>query len=244
MDSKYLYLLVNLAVIGIPLAFSFGSRLAFFKKWKAFFLANLITLAFFVAWDAWFTADQIWGFNSDYLIGWNLLGLPIEEWLFFICIPYACVFTYEAIRYAYKKEPLRRLAIVTNLVFLIFCAVLCFIVPDRRYPFFTAVFSIIYLMCIIKWKNARINGWFIITYLLILTPFIISNGVLTGLEFWKYPLINFYPEQISDQIVWYNNGHNLRIRIFSMPIDDLLYGFLLLLMNISLYDIFLKRKRA
>ena len=41
--------------------------------------------------------------------------------------------------------------------------------------------------------------------------------------------------------MWYNNDHNSGWRIFSMPADDLLYGLLLIGMNVSLYEAFASR---
>ena len=81
--------------------------------------------------------------------------------------------------------------------------------------------------------------WF--AYLPLLVPFILSNGVLTGLTFWEYPLFNTEVDQIADQIVWYNNDHNLQMRIFSMPVDDLIYGFLMIAMTVIGYEIIAKK---
>ncbi|MEC8400048.1 MAG: lycopene cyclase domain-containing protein, partial [Bacteroidota bacterium] len=100
------YLWVNLAVISIPFVASFDKRVAFFQEWKAFWPACLLTMACFIAWDVIFTARGVWGFNSDHLAGIDLLGLPIEEWLFFITVPYACVFTYACFKKYIPKSPL------------------------------------------------------------------------------------------------------------------------------------------
>ena len=75
----------------------------------------------------------------------------------------------------------------------------------------------------------------------LLLPFIASNGVLTGLRFWEYPAHNRDVAAFSDQIVWYNNDHNLQLRIFSMPVDDLFYGFLMIAMTVVAYELIARR---
>ena len=72
----------------------------------------------------------------------------------------------------------------------------------------------------------------------------IANGVLTGLEFYTYPLILTDPEAITDHIVWYNNAENMGVRVFSVPVDDFVYGFALILLNITLYEAVLTQRKA
>jgi len=62
---------------------------------------------------------------------------------------------------------------------------------------------------------------------------ILSNGVLTGLDFWKYPVLHSDASIIRDQIVWYHPGHNTGWRIFSMPADDMVYNLLLIGMHVA-----------
>lgn len=173
-----------------------------------------------------------WGFNSAYLTGIDLANLPLEEWLFFICIPYACFFTYEAFHYYFKKPPFVKAAYTVFWTLFALSVLLAVFNFGSWYAFFTSVFTREFLLFILR--------WFLLTCLSIVIPFLISNGVLSGFEFWNYPLINSAADQVSDQIVWHN--HNFGIRIFSIPVDDFLYGFLLILMNVVFYEKFLNRQ--
>ena len=84
---QYLYLLLNLGAILVPLIFSFHPKLKFYKMWPALGLSIIFNMVLFIPWDHIFTVNGFWGFDSNYLIGYSLLELPLEEWLFFICIP-------------------------------------------------------------------------------------------------------------------------------------------------------------
>ena len=64
---------------------------------------------------------------------------------------------------------------------------------------------------------------FYITFLIILTPFFIVNGLLTG-------------SFIQDSVVWYDNYENLGIRLGTIPVEDIGYAFSLLLLNIILIE--------
>jgi lycopene cyclase domain-containing protein len=59
--------------------------------------------------------------------------------------------------------------------------------------------------------------WF--SYLLSLIPFFGVNGVLTALP-----------------VVIYNDAENLGIRLGTIPLDDTVYSFLLLMMNLTFYE--------
>ena len=104
--ENYYYLTLDIASILFPLLFSFNKKANFFKKWKYLWPAILLPALIFAVWDNWFVGMGVWGFNPRYITGIYLGHLPLEEVLFFICIPYACIFTYEAVNYYKQNEPL------------------------------------------------------------------------------------------------------------------------------------------
>ena len=63
-----------------------------------------------------------------------------------------------------------------------------------------------------------------ISYLIMLIPFFIVNGILTGTG-------------IENEVVWYNNNENLGIRLLTIPVEDFFYGMFLIGMNIMLYEL-------
>ena len=211
----YLYLLLNLGSISIPFLYSFHKKMNFIKQWKSVLTAILLVAILFVIWDVIFTHHGVWGFNNNYHLPFLIAGLPIEEILFFICIPYASIFIHYSL--AYFKPSLmlseKTVRLVTILLVLIVVLVLIFH-SDKLYTsvnYTLLTFSLLLGL----FFGIQILRRFYISFLIILIPFFIVNGVLTG-------------SFISEPIVWYNNLENLGIRLFTIPIEDVGYAFNLL----------------
>ena len=224
---KYLYLILDIATISIPLLVSFHPRLQFYRKWKPLFLSLIISSAFYIIWDIFFTKYGIWGFNETYFIGIKIANLPIEEWLFFICIPYACVFTHYALLELIPKLSYPKKYFNHTIVILIFsCILLSLFFHQKWYTLINYAYCAILLTAVYRYKRVLLQQY-LVTFLFILIPFFIVNGILTGTG-------------IEEEVVWYNNEENLNFRIGTIPVEDIIYAFTLILTNISLLVFFEK----
>ena len=222
---NYTYLLVNLFAVIIPFAFSFESKVRFSTRWKALFPALVIPAIPFLIWDSWFTDMGVWGFNPDHLTGINVFNLPFEEVLFFFCIPYACVFTYDVLNRFMKQDVLGANARHMGTVLTYICIALAITYSDKWYTLVTtSLLAMFLLFMLIRLKPAYWSR-LVFAYIVILVPFFIVNGVLTGTG-------------LDSPVVWYNDEENLGIRLLTIPIEDSLYGFLLIASNIALYERF------
>ncbi len=220
---KYTYLLVDLCSIAVPFAFSFESKLQFYKKWKALFPAILVPAILFLIWDSIFTAQGVWGFNEQYITGIKIGNLPLEEILFFICIPYACVFSYEVLNYFVKQDVLGKYARYGATILAYVLVAVAFQYSNQAYTFWTAVLTFIFLIIHLVVLKKPYWSRLVFAYLVILVPFFITNGILTGTG-------------LENPVVWYNDEENLGVRLLTIPVEDSIYGFLLIGLNITIYE--------
>lgn len=202
----------------------------FISQWKAVVLSLIAVTTIFVAWDVVFTIEGVWGFNPDYLLGINILHLPIEEWMFFLLIPYASFFIHYALQYFYPKLQLSlKSAQILTIVLIILALLVALFNMNKAYTFVNYGFlSLVLILGLLKGKHLLQR--FYLSYLLILIPFFITNGILTG-------------SFIENEVVWYNNNENLGIRLFTIPIEDLGYAFSMIFLNIFLIEFWRKKLR-
>jgi lycopene cyclase domain-containing protein len=228
---QYTYLLINFYTILVPFIFSFHPKLKFNHTWKAFFPAVILTGMVFITWDMYFTHLGVWGFNERYLTGVRVGNLPLEEVLFFFCIPYACVFTFHCLSLFMSKKYNSKRQMKST----IFIATLLLVVGLLNFNniYTSSTFlslAILLLLSHFIWRIRWLNRFYII-YLILLIPFFIVNGILTGAG-------------IEEEVVWYNSEYFLNIRLYTIPVEDIFYGMELILVNLLLYKFLLNRKRS
>jgi len=221
--EKFLYLALNLFTISYPLFRSFEKRVRFSSNWYALFPAIFITGIIFLIWDHYFTQIGVWEFNSRYILEIYFFNLPLEEWLFFLTVPFACVFIYEVLIYFFPKDPLKGLGKPFVYIMVPFLIGIGFLHLDKWYTSVNSFFGAGIILSHFLIFNDRYLGRFLFAYLVVLIPFFLCNGLLTG-------------GMTEEPVVIYNNAENLSIRLWTVPIEDMVYNLSLLLLTITVYE--------
>jgi len=217
----WLYIILLLSSLSVPLVLSFDKKLQLYKQWKYIIPSILIIAAFYILADIYMTKTGVWGFDSRYHLNILIANLPLEEWLFFLFIPYACVFLHECMVLYFPGLKLNLKWTRIIIVFLILMTVVVLVFYfDRTYTVYIFSLVIIALSLAFVDSTNQISSFFV-SFLLILIPFIIVNAILTG-------------SFIDHQVVWYNDQENTGIRILTIPVEDVGYAFSMVLFNLLL----------
>ena len=217
------YLIFNAVVISGPAFFGSQKCCYIWDRWKQILIAVAIPAIPFLLWDALVTGAH-WNFNPEYVSRIKIINLPIEEILFFITVPFACLFTWEMIiRRAKEKQ------IDTHwlrlLLYLSLPAGIYFFSIGKQYTGLTL--SFLFLANLVDQflkTNLLFDRRFYFYLLLIVIFTLIFNGYLT----WR-------------PVVTYGVDYQLDFRIITIPVEDFFYGISLLWMNTSLYKSLLRK---
>jgi len=219
---RYEYLLFNIIVVAGPITLSFDRNTKFIRKWLPALTASIFVGIPFIIWDIAVTHSH-WRFNPDYISGYSLIGLPLEEWLFFITVPFACLFLWEVFlkrssRVSHRDLFLKRIGVSLIALFVSLGATLLFF--GKLYSGVVFLVSGLVLIAdmvlqtrvFMRQTSLRFAG----LLLLLITLF---NGYLTA-----RPVVIYDPEFITN------------IRIGSIPVEDYFYGFALVLGAVVIYE--------
>jgi len=216
---KWTYLLVDLCTIIVPFLFSFHPKIRFDHYFKPYIIANLISATLFLVWDFLFTNAGVWGFNEKYISGIHLYNLPLEEILFFFCIPFACLFTYHCFSLFFRirwTDHLTNYVLLSLAFFLLITGVMN---ADKAYSSMTFISTSLILVLLRFGFKADWFDRLFTTYLVLLLPFFVVNGILTGTG-------------LKEPVVWYNNEEIMGIRLLTIPFEDIFYGFELIVLTV------------
>jgi len=228
------YLLINILTIFFPLVFSFEGKIRYYKKWNCLFPALSLTAIVFLIWDAAFTSLHIWGFHDAYLLGIQIFRLPLEEILFFFCIPFSCLYIYEVVKVCRRSSVDENQQKGFQIALCLALCVLGILFYDKVYTRIVCFVGAGFVFMVWRFYKTVYLKNFHIAYIISLLPFLMINGILTG----GLRCIS------SDPIVWYNNMEIMGIRIMTIPIEDVLYWYILFLMNVVFYESCLRKKQS
>ncbi|MCM8809975.1 MAG: lycopene cyclase domain-containing protein [Candidatus Omnitrophica bacterium] len=215
------YSIILISTIIIPFIFSFEKKVNFISKIKTVLKVIFIVFIPYIIWDIVFTNYSVWGFSEEKVSRLKILSLPIEEHLFFFCIPYTLIFIYEVIN---------------------------FYLIDSKLKFnhnFALLFGIILLtIAIITYPKAYTSLQFLITSILSFYIWLKKLEIFLSKNFWIFIIVSFIGFIVinyfltSIPIVVYNSSQILGIRILTIPVEDFFYHFTLTTVLIILYKSF------
>lgn len=154
--------------------------------------------------------------------------MPLEEWLFFLLIPYASNFIHYSLEYFFPKLKLSK-NITQSITIVLFVVSLGVFTWNLDKIYTAASFGLFALLMLFQmlfqWKYAR---RFYLSFIVIYIPFFFVNSALTG-------------SYSDNPVVFYNDAENLGIRIGTMPLEDSFYCFSMLYGSVLFFE-FLRKK--
>lgn len=224
-----LYLWIIFGTIVFPFLLSFDKKIHFYTHWRTIFPAIFLVGLFFLLWDNYFTEHEIWGFNPIYIRGNYLFNLPLEEVLFFLVVPYACLFIYEVIRGYFPHLKLDLLGRAFAFAMVLSGLLLTIFYLRNWYTLTACSLSSLLIIGIHFRAKAKWFNQFALAFLVCLIPFLLVNGLLTG----------FFTDE---PVVWYSEKHIVGIRIGTIPLEDVYYNLSMLLPIVYIHETLKQRK--
>jgi len=212
------YLIFNIIVLAGPLLFGTMRSFYFLDRVKYTILPIIIPAILFLIWDSTVTYSH-WYFNEKYVLGITIFNLPIEEILFFITVPFACLFTWEMIIRRTDKRVLVWINKIRPFTYITIPAGILFFISGKHYTGLALSFlGLAVLLDQLLNTNLILEKRFYLYLSLVLLFTLIFNGYLT----WR-------------PVVTYGVDYQLDFRIITIPVEDFIYGTALIFMNTIIY---------
>jgi lycopene cyclase domain-containing protein len=215
---SYTYLWINVAIILGPLCATPMSKVAYYRKFKPLGVAIVAVGAVYIGWDMAVTRWGEWSFNPRYVSGIQVFNLPLEEILFFVTVPYSCLFIYEALSSTAKNKEFRLSVgpVLTAAGALATGSIFYFKQGYTSKALASCALFLLVALWIDRSLLASRRYWIWIAICLL--PFLIVNTILTAL-----PVVQYNPTAIWGP------------RFITIPFEDFFYNFSLLSFYLLVY---------
>lgn len=213
------YLLFNLVVAAGPVMASFDRRVRYVRRWPRALLASAIVAVPYLVWDA-LVAGRHWDFVHGRTLDLRIAGLPPGEILFFITVPFACLFVWEILRTFWPGREL----------------------PDLRWVPWTLM-ALIPLGVLLLLFGVEYTGLALIALgLAAALDRLLGTRLLHNPTAWNWLgivlllVLIFNTYLTARPIVVYADAYRVMVRLGTIPLEDFVYGLSHLLLVVVVYE--------
>jgi len=212
------YLLIDFLIIILPLIVSFFPDLSYYKKFPNVLVSISAGGLFFITWDSIATLRGDWSFNPEYVMGISFAGLPLEEVLFFIFVPFSLLLVYEQAAFIFQDRT----------------------VPWKQGAGYAAGMMLILVSFLFIGKNYTFMAIFSAGIVFLGMSFFYA-GIMVRLAFWAYLisgfllfiLFNYFLTSLP--VVIYNLSAVSGVRFLTIPLEDFFYNFTMMSVYLACY---------
>ncbi|MBX7116366.1 MAG: lycopene cyclase domain-containing protein [Myxococcaceae bacterium] len=214
---RWAYVLFDLVVFVPTFLSAFIPRVGFAPRIAPLMKACGVVAVPFIAWDM-AVAGRHWFFAKAYTLGPTLGGLPFEELLFFLAVPWSCVYSWETLLGAAKSTPSKALAALPYVAWGLGALSLAALWAGREYTCLALA--------------ALAIG--------VVVDSALGTALFEQPRFWRFmgvvAVLGFiFNGFLTRTIVSYDDRFNLRVRISTVPLEDFIYGAALVALVTVLY---------
>ncbi len=216
---QFEYLIFNIIVFSGPFVFGLLKPFYFVHRWMYTLISIIVVGIPFIIWDAIVTGTH-WMFNDQYIIGLKYFNLPVEEWLFFVTVPFACMYTWEMISQRSTDKQIDIMKPIRKWLYVLPVPGMLLFISGLEYTGLVFIFlAIAILVDALLGTDLILQKRFLIYVAMIFGFTLLFNGFLT----WR-------------PVVLYGESYQIGLRIFTIPIEDFGYGLSLLYLNTSIFE--------
>ncbi len=204
---------------------SFHPKIKFYKNWIATLPSILITALVFIFWDVKFANAGIWNFHTI-SISVSKFAIPLEEIVFYFVFPFAGFLIYGFSKSRSNRIPDNALLIL-SLVLMFLFGLIAYLNKGKLYTLSAFMFTFAYLAYTIFRNRFKTNYiHFYLSYFILMLPYLLYL-ILPG----------------TASITDFQTKHIIGFSILTIPIENFVRLFLMILMNFTLYEYFLVKRK-
>ena len=212
------YYVFNALVLVPVLLLSIFTDVQPHRAWRALLTAYLCVSLPFIVWDVWAAAAGHWGFNSRYISGPYIAGIPIEEILFFITVPFAMMYVWGVIQKHVVDTPVPAIVYKTILGAVGVASAVLLVTQWGQGYTRSAAFAALLTVLFLATSKLVTTKRFWVFQVALFGLFIACNLILTALP-----------------VITYGDSSIIGVRFITIPVEDFFFNFALINLFLLVY---------